>query len=528
MYKRILFSCFFIGLLFWVVTACDSDYNELGADVIGDESFEVGEPETFTVKAYNQDYGPIETSDLPVNALGIYKNPVFGETKASLAVQVQLANVNPTFDESLHPEIDSVVLYVPYFSTRKEIKTDGSSIYELDSIYGSYHDKIKLKVYESGYFIQNIDPSSTTGELMRYYNNQRSEFDSRKITLLNTSSDTSENDAFFFSENEIKDDKTDSEGNTTTTRRAPGMRLFLNNDFFKNKIFEAPSGKLLNNSVFKEYFRGLYFSVEPSGTSDGNLAMINIKGGNITIYYHQLEAAVSDTNPTPDTENKTLVLNLNGRSVNFLEYQNTATPPESGMIYLKGGQGSMGIIELFGADANGNAPELNDLRDKKWLVNDASLTFTINRNLMSSATDEPNRIYLYDLTNKRPIADYYSDQSTSSKPKYAKSTYGGIIKKQNGQGYQYKIRLTNYIRSLLKHRDSTNVKLGLVISETIADVSNKKLKDEISIFDQSKIKYIPTSSVMSPLGTILYGTDAVINEEDKIKFKIYFTKPKQN
>jgi hypothetical protein len=37
---------------------------------------------------------------------------------------------------------------------------------------------------------------------------------------------------------------------------------------FKTKILDAvASGKLASNSVFKEYFRGLYFKMEKSGSS---------------------------------------------------------------------------------------------------------------------------------------------------------------------------------------------------------------------------------------------------------------------
>ena len=115
--------------------------------------------------------------------------------------------------------------------------------------------------------------------------------------------------------------------------------------------------------------------------------------------------------------------------------------------------------------------------------------------------------------------------SSSSKPKYAKTTFGGIIKKQDGRGYEYKIRLTNYVRALLKNQDSTNVRLGLVVTESIAEVNNKKLKTEIPTFG---IKQVPTSSVMNPLGTIIYGTSPLIPDDKRMKFKIYFTKPKQD
>ena len=57
------------------------------------------------------------------------------------------------------------------------------------------------------------------------------------------------------------------------------------------------------------------------------------------------------------------------------------------------------------------------------------------------------------------------------------------------------------------------------------EVNNKKLKTEIPTFG---IKQVPTSSVMNPLGTIIYGTSPLIPDDKRMKFKIYFTKPKQD
>ncbi|MBS7787797.1 DUF4270 domain-containing protein [Flavobacterium sp. CYK-55] len=528
MYKRILFPCFFICFGFLLLGSCDSDFNELGADMIGGDNFEVGEPETFSVAAYNPQTGPVETSDLAINALGIYNDPVFGKTTASFALQLRLPDTKPVIDPLYQPEIDSVVVSIPYFATRETLETSGLATYTLDSIYGDPEiSKMKLSVYESKFFMQNVDPNSPTGETKKYYSNQKNDFDAVKGQKLNTFPDLAQNDEFFFDKKQVINITTDEEGVETPSYKSPRLRLKLDKNFFKTKIMEAPAGKLSDDSAFQEYFRGLYFTVEEAPGYQSCMAMLNLKGNstetsNLTIYYTELK---DKTLPDGERVKKTIVMSLSGRSVNFLENQPVNPIPESGMIYLKGGQGSMAIIDLFGRDANGNSAELDNLRTKKWLVNDASLTFKVNSGAMSSSVNEPNRIYLYDLTNKRPIADYYSDQTTAVKPKYAKTTFGGIIKKQNGRGYEYKIRLTNYIRALLKNEDSTNVRLGLVVTESIAEINNKKLKTEIPTFG---IKYIPTASVLSPLGTVIYGTDAVIPEDDRIKFKIYFTKPKQN
>lgn len=516
MCKSLPFLSIVFSLLFGVFISCDNDTNELGADIVGDGNFETGTPEFFDVNVQSVATGAVETLDLPVNALGIYENPVFGTNESNLAIQVQLNTINPTFDSALEPVLDSVILTIPYFSRRLSVGTDGQSTYELDSIYGPANGRIKLGVYESKYYIRDIDPQ--TQQIQRYYSDQDSEFDALKGVRLNDAADANQNDNFFFDPAEIVEngEVTPENQNPSKVRSAPAMRLVLNKDFFIDKIINAPPGKLLNNTVFKEYFRGLYLKVESSSANPGNLAMLNVKAGKITIRYSQ-KKSVTDAN----REKKSLVLNLNGKSVGFFK-TGLAQPTIDERVYLKGGSGSMAVIDLFGSNPN----TLAELRANKWLVNDASLTFFIDRDAMGTSAAEPNRIYLYDLKNKRPLVDYFGDQSSAgSQPKFAKSVFGGIIKKSGERGDYYKIKITNHIRGLINNIDSTNVKLGLVVTENIADTQNKKLKSPITAFG---VADLPSASIVNPLGTILFGSGANVPIEKRIRLKIYFTKPKQN
>ena len=183
---------------------------------------------------------------------------------------------------------------------------------------------------------------------------------------------------------------------------------------------------------------------------------------------------------------------------------------------------------------DGVADELNIIRNKGWLINEANLTFYIDKNKMGTVVAEPQRIYLYDLTNKRPLVDWSSDISGSSaQPKYAKSVHDGIIQKVEGRGVKYRIRITNHIRNLIR-KDSTNVRLGLSVTEGISVVSNVKLKTAVSIpgvFPQSPdfiFDRIPAASLLNPLGTILYGNNispASSNYAKRLKLEIYYTKP---
>jgi hypothetical protein len=98
-----------------------------------------------------------------------------------------------------NPVIESVVLTIPYFSTLKSTD-NGDATYQLDSIYGPSDAKIMLSVFESGYFMRDLDPAGGFQQAQKYYTNQNSDFNSVKVgSRLNNSSDASQNDSFVFS-----------------------------------------------------------------------------------------------------------------------------------------------------------------------------------------------------------------------------------------------------------------------------------------------------------------------------------------
>src|SRR6187402_2828913 len=120
-------------LLFLVLfNSCDKEFSVIGDDIIGDNSFNIQKSE-YPVLAFNQKIGPVQTNNLGTNAFGVLVDPSFGTTTATFVTQVLLAAENPTFDTSA--KIKSVVLSVPYFSTKTATATDGKGTYELNSIY---------------------------------------------------------------------------------------------------------------------------------------------------------------------------------------------------------------------------------------------------------------------------------------------------------------------------------------------------------------------------------------------------------
>jgi hypothetical protein len=536
-----MYSTSFIKKILLVATvvllySCDKDFNAIGDGLINDDHFGL-ESEKYDVLAYNQEVTPVQSNGLPVNGLGIYDNAVFGTTTSNFVTQVSLSAYAPVIGDS--PEIESVVLSIPYFSKLKTTNTDGSHVYELDSIFGATNGKLDLKVYESGVQMRSSYFNGGTQFPQFYYTDQNADFDGFKIVNpatskpLNDDVNTFQNTQFFFDAKEWTDVTKDDAGKETTTRVTPEMRLNLNKDYFFKKILQAPASKLASQDSFQEYFRGLYFTVAP--TADGsptNMALLNFAatGSKITIKYKAKTAITTD--PDATTEEKSITINLTGSAASLqqqvkkseyataLANRNKTTGDER--LYLNGGQGSLAVIEL-----NGFGAKLDEIRKTNWLVNEANLVFTIDSDKMTGA-DEPRRIYLYDLDNNVPIIDYVdgsTGQAIQGDPKSTRYIYGGLINVDatTKRGKTYKIRLTNHIRNIIKDATVKNVRLGLVVTEDISIIASNALKAKNDVISQA-----PRASVTSPVGTILFGGNIPsgdANYAKRIQLQVYYTKP---
>lgn len=516
---------FGFSILLITIVSCAEDFSSVGSDIIGDPNFEFDLYGNTSVKAYSRRAYPVQTNNLPVYQLGIYNDPVFGRSEASILAQVTMNETNPTFGEN--PEIEKVVLSIPYFSTAQG--TGDDTTYALDSIFGQA--PFKLSVYESNYYLRDFDPESGFEEPQKYYSNQGPVFQNFLGQLLFEETEFIPSNAPVILNPDTDDEET----------LAPRFRVELGLEainFFKEKIIDQEgTDALLNNTNFKNHLRGLYFIAETTD-NQGNLSLLDLTEAFIEIIYTKDDQSTGETNGLRSQnflmeENRTediFSLSFNGITVNTIENNippeletvlNNPNPNGEENLYLKGGTGTITIIELFGEDLNNNnvADELEDLRDKKWLINEANIILNVNQSLVNGSVSEPERIFLYDLTNNRVLLDYQLDNLTTINElvNYKTNHLGRLQRDVSGNGESYRLRVTNHISNLI-NKDSTNVKLGLVVSQNVNIRSSQSLQNEIP----PGVENAPTSSVISPEGTVLYGTNSS-NPDKSIKLKIYYT-----
>ncbi|HMB61919.1 MAG TPA: DUF4270 family protein, partial [Eudoraea sp.] len=95
--------------------------------------------------------------------------------------------------------------------------------------------------------------------------------------------------------------------------------------------------------------------------------------------------------------------------------------------------------------------------------------------------------------------------------------YDGFVEKVDDMGVKYTVRITDHINNLVI-RDSANATLGLSITPDIrlGLTSNTMLAGNIELD-------LPSGSIISPLGTVLYGSSVPDSEDRKLKLEIFYT-----
>ena len=181
----------------------------------------------------------------------------------------------------------------------------------------------------------------------------------------------------------------------------------------------------------------------------------------------------------------------------------------------------MAEIELF--KDNDRIDLLDEIKQKEWLVNEANLTMYVDREMISSngGIVEPTRLYLFDLNSNQPLIDYLIDDTNGPKDSQKKILHGGILElDENDKGLLYKIKISEHIKNVIR-KDSTNIKLGLVVS---SDISSSVITETE---DSKYIKSIPYSSVINPFGTVLIGPNPdPSNYNKRMRLNLYYTKAK--
>jgi hypothetical protein len=561
------------------LASCDKEFTSIDSDVLGEDNFTFNTTSIdFPVVTYNQNLEGQQINALSSNLLGVFNDPEYGQTLASIVAQV----VPQTFTDSEdffgeNPQIESVILTIPYFSTQVNVDENGVSNFQLDSVYFDNNDfenpkAVTLKVYENTYFLRDFSVFENASQ--NYYSkadgsinntdnfsvtaDETINFDENVGTLFNSEAITPTPEA--------RESTSTVDGVETSTFLPPALQMDLAESAeakarWKNLILDqAGLSPLTNAGEFINHFKGLYIKADPS--SDTSMMLLDLatgpnnSGANITINY----SSDDGDDEGDERDEGAYVLNFSGNRLNtfinnynpiFPDTPNTADGDDK--LYLKGTEGGMGVVELFNGlvdcdgdgeindsafdcfkntfretDENGNFILENDRFKLKRLINEAHLVIYEDETLDNTVDPNENefhafdRLYIYNLENNLPIQDYFTDfTAEASNPFISRRfTLGNRIVDEQGNA-KFKLKVTDLLNDILIN-DADNTKLGLVLTNNVNITSTTALLNSTE-----DVTNVPSNTVITPRGTIVYGnnTNATTIEgtSKKLRLEVFFT-----
>ncbi len=530
--------------------ACDKDFANIDSNVINeDNSNFINSSEFVNITAYTRKINNIQINGLSSNLLGVYNDPAYGQSTASIVTQISPSSFNPNFGDN--PAIDSVILTIPYFS-----RTLTDTTYTIsDSLYGA--SPIKISIFENTYFLRNFNPAD--GSNQYYYSDADNSSQTNNLASNGSASIDFDNfkgeeifsdDEFTPSAERITLNTYDDEGKVESTDYLkPSFRVKLNTAFWKSAIIDKQDDVVLSNSSnFLNYFRGLYIKAEPI-TENGSMILLNLASGNANIVIYYSKDSATEGERVQSSYTLSFTGNILNTFVNNYNVNLTNGNKETGddLVYLKGTEGAIGVIDLFPGQAEYNGETMpaleafkktyrqldkngNYITDEngnfklKRLINDAQLTVyeqeNINTGSYGNKYHRYDRLYAYDAINNIPLADYTAFSGSTINVNYPLNSMLLTLSQRDTVHARFKVRLNYHLNNILI-RDSTNTKIGLALSTNVNYTAMLRLLED----KNDSVTGIPAASGIMPRGTIVHGTNTT-PEDRKMTLQIFYTETK--
>lgn len=523
--------------IFFLQSCADNDFKNIESDLLGEANYLVGTYEA-TVKINNVVETSVKTNNLSSNLLGKYQQIPFGQKKASILSQIRLATLSPSFgsktqateeadNEQENETVKEVYLYIPFFSTvSSSYLSDGKIVnnYQLDSVYGNKQATFDIRVYESNYYLRDLDPTNGFSVQQNYYSDLDVQSHLGELIAEETNYSIKETaiTRYRFDNPSTDEDESQNEFDVLS----PGIRIALKPSFFQSKIIDKEgSEELASTSAFVNYFRGLY--IETDNFSDNLMMLLDTKKAKIEIVYSYLAKNETATNEMTERFELNFLNNstsstgetiYTGITVNLFNRTNDAVSASSSgnadRIYLSGVLGHLAELTLF------EDTQLETLRLQNILVTDALLKIYVDQS--AGIEKNPYSLYIYNAETGEPLIDYTTDVSANaSNPSLSRGIHLGRLKKDDDGNLFYEIRITKHIANLLSNNQATNFKLGLGVASNVNIVTATDYYDSAN---DSKKTSVTTLS--NPLGTVIYGNTTNVDESKRLKLIINYAKMK--
>ncbi|NVK53195.1 MAG: DUF4270 family protein [Flavobacteriaceae bacterium] len=460
MTKKFVYISVFVLIVSGIIS-CEKDFKDIATNVVSNTKFETKDT-IIEIEVTNKQIQNIRTDGLSIGGslgqylLGVYNNPNYEKIEASVVSQLAIdTNLSEKDDKertygadtTVVTTIDTVFFKIPYQATLKEETT---SDYTLDSIIGDKTKAFLFNLYRTDTYMNRLDPVDPSKTNKFYSDDTYQILPGELNAQVDYPFKPNEKDTIFVFKRRFSNGHVYKVDTFKLAANNPFARIPLD----KNKIkqlfvdqFESQYFKTQDD--LNEYIKGLY--LEAKG-NEGSLMSFNLTTNNLelkpSIEIRYTKTVLKGGSQVVDTIAKSSSFPLSNFS-NSLYKMNEKAFPNNGNIILQGAAGNMAIVKLF--DAN----NLNALKNKEWLVNDAKLTFYVNQNIVGFDTiSTPYKLFVYKEGSSSQIKDILSEGITAFN--------GRLVKKDKKPDY-YSFTITDYISDLFSGKIKYNPNLRLKV-----------------------------------------------------------------
>ncbi|MDB5025213.1 MAG: hypothetical protein JWP78_2968 [Mucilaginibacter sp.] len=412
---------------------------------------------TIIVNTLKEDSVP--TTSLAKTPMGYFIDPVLGTIESNVAVGLNLPSSSAYTLPTGTISIDSAVLVLRY--------TDG--------FYGdSLTSKYKVNVYQL-----TERPLNQT-----YYNN--------KVWLYNSGNLLGTRSFSARTHDSVKIMNIITGAPDTLIKVVPQLRIPIDKTFINTVLFNAGSAQLASNVVFQNNVKGLYITLDKSGTTGaGGTMMFDLADSSkINVYYRAVSGTTIDT--------AVVSLPLGTHAAEIKHTLSTAvttdindTSSSKKLIYLQG---------LAGTKVRIKFPYLKSIikNTGNIVINRAELVITPQPTSIIPFKAQPKlTMYRYDIAHQRAELQ---DANLSDPRSMGVGTFGGYY---SSSLKDYHFIITAYIQDLINGK---SVDYGTYLAPV--DTTNT-----------TSVDISPTPQTAGR--TIAVGTD---NSANRIKLNIIYTK----
>lgn len=458
-----------IALAFFLsfIVSCEEDFTDIGTTIVSNNEFTTNDT-VFEVFVTGKDIERVQADGLQLGGslgqylLGVYNNGNYKKIEASiisqLSLPLNLSVVDNEYgsDTTVVTTMDTVFLRIPYQATLNGSDAIGPD-FTLDSIIGNQDADFTLNVFRLDTYLNNLNPDDPT-RINEFFSDQTYDVDPEKLNVVEDINfrpnrrDTAQYVLRRLSTGQAYDTDT-----VVYLNQNPYISIPLKRDRIKELFLDQyETGDFGSQDAFNNYFRGIKIQAEGN---TGALMSLDFTSTTlqpmIDIYYTNTVLRNNGT-VVVDTIRKNDRFMLQGIRNNEYKMSPALAPPFN-KVAVQGTAGSMMVVNILGGN------QLEYLRSKNWLINDATLTIYVDKNTVGSDTiATPFSMYLYkdgQDAQGNPVPAQLLDAFSEGLDQIG----GVLIRDENRNPDRYEFRITDYVSELASGEYNDLQPLGIKV-----------------------------------------------------------------